>query len=377
MKPEHDNPIRRSCSLMVTHQCNLKCVYCYESYKSDKTTPLELAKRIITSEFEFVSRSAHFDELAIDFMGGEPLIAFDLIRKIAEWIWSEPHPVPYILFTTTNGTLLNKSMKEWFRLHKEQFYVSLSLDGTPDMQNANRGHRFDRIDLNFFLDNWPDQPVKMTVSSHTMDSMAEGILYLHERGFKVGTSLGRGMQWDERSVKEFKRQLWKLAKYYLDHERVAPVLLDLSIQQALGKQPFGQKKYCGTGTHMATYDVDGKVYPCHMFGPIVLGASKSDVMQAINFQQDAMVTDVRCSNCVIRNICPTCYGLNYKFTGDVARRDPMMCQLFKVQASANCWFHTQLIRRKRRVGSLSLEDARNAKACLKIMQQLSEERRVI
>jgi radical SAM protein with 4Fe4S-binding SPASM domain len=334
--------------------------------------PLAIAKQVVEAEFEFVARAEQFQELVIDFLGGEPLIQFDLIREIAEWIWSAPRPVPYLLFSTTNGTLLDQRMKEWFRRHKEQHYLSLSLDGTPDMHSANRGHSSERIDLDFFQENWPDQPVKMTVSCETISSLAEGIVYLQEKGFKVGAGLGYGMPWDDESVAEYGRQLHQLAEYYLEHAQVVPVsLLDLPIQQALRSRTTMQKKYCGTGTHMATYDVDGKVYPCHLFMPLVLGTAKSADLQAIEFQENATVTDRRCDGCVLGEICPTCYGFNYKLTGDVALRDQVMCRLFKEQALANCWYQAQLLKQKRRSESLSLDEVRKAKACVIIMEQLS------
>ncbi|MDD3276697.1 MAG: 4Fe-4S cluster-binding domain-containing protein [Kiritimatiellales bacterium] len=362
------------CTLIVTHQCNLNCIYCYESYKSDQSMPIEVARKVIESEFEFVSRSNQFNELAIDFTGGEPLVQFELIKEIAEWIWAAPRPVPYILFSTTNGTLLDARMKKWFCRHKQQYYLSLSLDGTPGMHTANRGHGLEEIDLDYFRKNWPDQPVKMTVSCDTMDSLSEGIVYLQERGFKIGASLGYGMPWSNKSVLEYRRQLRKLAEYYLEHDQMSPVsLLDLPVQHILRSQTDLQKKYCGTGTHMATYDVDGKAYPCHLFTPLVLGASESLNLSAIQFYEDLTVTDRRCNGCLLGDICPTCYGFNYKQTGDVARRDQMMCRLFKVQALENSWYQAQRLKRKRRDGALSLDDIRKAKACLLIMEQITIE----
>ena len=36
---------RRTCMLVITHQCNLNCRYCYESFKSRKAMPFDLAKK--------------------------------------------------------------------------------------------------------------------------------------------------------------------------------------------------------------------------------------------------------------------------------------------------------------------------------------------
>ncbi len=71
---------RRTCMLMVTHACNLNCSHCYESHKRNVFMNAGLAREIILSETQFVSESDDFDELQIDFMGGEPFMNFPLIK---------------------------------------------------------------------------------------------------------------------------------------------------------------------------------------------------------------------------------------------------------------------------------------------------------
>lgn len=333
--------------------------------------PVDIAKDIITSEFDFVAKSSQFKEISIDFIGGEPLLKFDLIKEIAEWIWSAPRPVPYILFSTTNGTLLDGAMKEWFRHHKKRFYLSLSFDGTSEMHRINRGECLDDIDLDFFYENWPDQPLKMTISPETVDSLCQGIIFLQEKGFRVGASLGYGMPWNEKSVAEYGKQLQILGEYYLEHKNIQPVsLLDLPLQYTLEKPSPAQSKFCGAGTHMAAYDVDGTAYPCHMFTPLVLKSDKSDI-HVLQFIENEQYSDLRCRGCVLEKICPTCYGMNYKQRGDIALRDEMVCRLFKEQVLANCWFKTQLLKRKKMNENLSVEDIRLAKSCLFLLKEFN------
>lgn len=80
---------KRICSLMVTHSCNLHCVYCFEKYKSKglKFMSLNTAQKILNKEFEDFSNKDRLpsDRLAIEFFGGEPLLNFDLIQNIYEW----------------------------------------------------------------------------------------------------------------------------------------------------------------------------------------------------------------------------------------------------------------------------------------------------
>ena len=85
--------------------------------------------------------------------------------------------------------------------------VGLSLDGTPEMQRTNRGCSFQDIDLDFFLPTGPSKSVKMTVSCETLPSLAEGIIHLQERGFKVHANLGYGIPWNDSQLDVFSRQL--------------------------------------------------------------------------------------------------------------------------------------------------------------------------
>src|SRR5208337_4292962 len=356
----------RTCSLIITHQCNLNCRYCYESFKSKKSMPLELAKEIVKREF--VSAD-DYERVVIDFMGGEPLTQFQLMREIAEWIWSNPWPKPFVLFTTTNGTLLTSESKAWFRQNASRFSVGLSLDGTPDMQQVNRGCSFREIDLDFFRTNCPEQGVKMTVPCETLPSLAEGIIYLQTRGFKVSANLGYGVPWNDSQLAVFSKQLRILGDYYLQHPDIPPVsLLDLKIGIVLNEN-HSVKKYCGTGTHMHTYDVDGTLYPCHMFTPLVISRTQADFARELDFSKDEDLVDPKCWGCCGRPLCPTCYGFNYKLNGDPAIRDPVLCRMFKVQLLENCRFQASLLRRK--AGKFARGDCQTAKAILKIHQSLT------
>ena len=109
---------KRTCMLIVTHACNLNCSYCYEAHKQNAYTDVDLAKRIILQESHFVSESKSFEELEIDFMGGEPLMNFPLIKEIVEWLETGVIDIPWVCFATTNGTLLTDKIKAWLREHK-------------------------------------------------------------------------------------------------------------------------------------------------------------------------------------------------------------------------------------------------------------------
>ena len=61
----------------------------------------------------------------------------------------------------------------------------------------NRGELSTKIDTDFFIDTWPSQNVKCTISMESLSSLAEGIIHLHELGFsKISANLAFGIDWE-------------------------------------------------------------------------------------------------------------------------------------------------------------------------------------
>ena len=200
--------------LMVTHACNLNCSYCYEAHKSDKKMSLETAKKVILDEVEMVQGTPRFEEIEIDFMGGEPLTNFDLIKQIVEWLERMPMPMPYICFATTNGTLLTPPRKEWLRLHRNTIQLCLSYDGDSQMQQINRGALATTVDLPFFKEVWPEQKFHMTVSQETLSGLARAILDMQRLGYMMEVSLAQGVLWTKADAICFYNQLSSLSESF-------------------------------------------------------------------------------------------------------------------------------------------------------------------
>ena len=122
--------------LILTENCNLNCVYCYEHNKTIKDMSFETAKNIIDQEFVDIEEYEHGE---IELFGGEPFLNFSLIKNIYDYTMEKYGENNDIVFaTTTNGTLVHGEIQEWLYKRRNNFIVTLSLDGTPEMQNANR-----------------------------------------------------------------------------------------------------------------------------------------------------------------------------------------------------------------------------------------------
>lgn len=347
----------RVVSLMLTWQCNLNCTYCFEAFKrNDRTMTAETARKILSSEFDAFRTSRERENggyLKIEFFGGEPLLRFDVIREVTEWIETLDLPFKTLLSVTSNGTLLDAEKQAWFTAHKERIRIVLSVDGTQHIQQANRGKAAAATPLDFARRMWPDLPFKATISRTALPTLGSDLITLLEQGHCIAPNLAVGEAWQEGDEKIYKRELTKLAEWHLAHPEREPMRIFMQHYIAL-LEPWSQEtpqKNCGTGTTMATYDVDGTAYPCHMFVPITHG--KSDAIRElaqIDFRNDSIFMDDECSTCKILRICKTCYGFNYKDRGSVRKRDRRVCRMMLAEAQVVSAFqiHYLLELKKRR-----------------------------
>jgi uncharacterized protein len=128
----------RNLKLIVnsSEQCNLRCVYCYESFtlghmKSD------VAKSIV----RFISRRAEdgLDWLELEFFGGEPLGAWNTVKHLTGEVHEicRRHGVRLIGGMTTNATLLNPERLDWLAQHGITGF-QITLDGPREVHDARR-----------------------------------------------------------------------------------------------------------------------------------------------------------------------------------------------------------------------------------------------
>lgn len=298
----------------------------------------DMAKSILLKEFEFVKNSDYFEEIEIDFMGGEPLMNFPLIKQIVEWLEAEPPPIPYICFGTTNGTLLDDGMKQWFARHREKIYLGASYDGDGSIQAINRGKKTNEVDYDFFRQQWPDQPFKFTISKEGLPNLANAFINSHKNGFLLVGSLAQGLDWNAKDAKAYLEQLRILYRFYLDNLSIRPVNLLTRFILTEDSKQSRQCKFCGTGEYMQTYDYDGSAYGCHMFTSIVCGEDKKISIDDIDWNDPSIAEDGFCTNCCIKNFCPTCMGFNYHYRGNLAIRDKRLCNMILAEAIASCEF---------------------------------------
>ena len=349
----------RSITLTITHSCNLNCSYCYEKHKNSKRMTFDTAINIVEKELNDESNLT-YDYVEIDFFGGEPLLEFELIKDIVDYVKAKKYKNKYVFFATTNGTILTEEMKLWFAKNRDQIVLGLSLDGTREMHNTNRSNSYDKIDVDFYAKYYSDQGVKMTISPETLPSLAEGVIHCNQLGFKVFANLAYDIDWSNKINKQIlEEQLKKLVDYYIANKnQYYCSMLDIERLFGVGENNGEIIRTCGAGWTMRAYDYDGELYPCQHFLPISIGEEKAKQSKTLKFERNISEEDhldVECRKCIFVNTCPNCYGSNFSSTGNMHSRDLNFCTLIKIQYMACSYYVLKMYENN----LLDLEDPKN------------------
>lgn len=125
-------------TLEITQKCNLRCKYCiygdgHTDYRNFGTEDMSLD--VALKAVDFLLEHGTDDVLYVGFYGGEPLLRWDIIKKVVEYTKSK-HDNMYFSMTS-NMVLLNEEIAE-FIAQTKHFTVMMSLDGPQNMHDANR-----------------------------------------------------------------------------------------------------------------------------------------------------------------------------------------------------------------------------------------------
>jgi len=121
----------------ITEQCNLRCTYCVFDEKNDidrnhssKSLPIDKA---LESVRNFSARTNQ-EEAYIVFYGGEPLMAFETIKKVVHYAKNINSNFKFSF--TTNGYSLHKNLFPF--LIENEFKITVSLDGDKNTHDKYR-----------------------------------------------------------------------------------------------------------------------------------------------------------------------------------------------------------------------------------------------
>lgn len=133
-----DNSDPENVTLMInmTTGCNMACKYCFAEVNQGKVQNITL-DTIKNAVFDLLEKYIDTPSYTIFFFGGEPLLRRDLMVESVTFIKEImlEHSKKVNFSVSTNGTLIDSSIIEFFK--RESFQVTVSIDGCK-VQNKER-----------------------------------------------------------------------------------------------------------------------------------------------------------------------------------------------------------------------------------------------
>ena len=129
-------------TISITSQCNLGCSYCLYGGKYSNYSELDsqaMSWEVLKSSLDFLhNHSKESKTVRIDFFGGEPLLAFRLIKQSVSYCkkLKEQTDTEVVITIASNGTVLSKSIIDF--IVQEKIYIQFSIDGEKDIHDKFR-----------------------------------------------------------------------------------------------------------------------------------------------------------------------------------------------------------------------------------------------
>jgi radical SAM peptide maturase (CXXX-repeat target family) len=277
---------------ILTEKCNLNCNYCYVD-KNCNEMDIYTARR--ATNF-FLNQKFDTPGVVYEFLGGEPFLKIDLIYKATDYIIRQQHELNhrwknnYMFSFTTNGTILNDEVKEYFSLDQKKKSIAVSLDGVKELQDLNRSNSYDTVikNLEWFRKSVDNFTIKSTINHEGLPYIYESVkFFINDLGIKdVYMNLVFENVWKDGDAKILKDQLTKVADFLLENNRYNTCSVRFFNEDIYFGNDDINRIRCGSGNTMMAVDSAGILYPCirfkttskqppYVIGDIVNGVDKN------------------------------------------------------------------------------------------------------
>lgn len=337
--------------LHIAHDCNLKCRYCFAGegeYQGDKSLmSYETGKQAL--DF-LIANSGSRRNLEVDFFGGEPLMNFDVVKRLVAYGREQEklHDKNFRFTLTTNGVLLNDEVIEF--ANREMANVVLSIDGRKEIHDYMRPSKNDKGSYDLILPkfqklaesrNQNNYYVRGTFTHHNID-FSRDVLHLADLGFRqisvepVVSLPTEDYAITKEDIPKIFEEYDALAREMIQRKKEGRgfqffhFMIDLSGGPCVAKRLSG----CGSGTEYLAVTPWGDLYPCHQFvgneeflmGNVNEGITREDIKDC--FKACNVYSKPKCRDCFAKFYCSGgCAANSFNFHGNINDAYDLGCEM--------------------------------------------------
>ena len=327
--PLYGNPIVRYMVLEITHDCNLKCDYCFvrSNYDDKGIMTFAVAKKAIDSIM--LPMRQKNTELRLGFFGGEPLLNWGLIEEVVQYIDGlENCKGRYHI--TTNGMLLDEKKIKF--LNENNFSLIVSIDGPQDIHDRHRKNAggtgsWEKIINNLKMVKGTPLAKRITLRGTFLSEegirLLDRVKYLNElcdEGYasavsvepaclvEQGCKISESKDFTVETVKDLQGEYLEVADWMISRIKEGKPArfkhLEFMVSRLLYSTPYSGE--CGAGKGFVSVSHDGSIFACHREAHTKIGGLDTG---GIDEEKRAMWMDNRyyardkCPQYPIRNAC--------------------------------------------------------------------------
>lgn len=338
----------------ITHECNLKCKYCYVNKNGHfcETFDVDIFISFMSKLYSFLGETRVF---SVVIHGGEPFTKYNILSEVVVKLKRISNDIRISI--QTNGTILSDDMLEF--ICNNDLSVGVSLDGVTETMNNNRLFGSGLPSVNNVLSNISklvEAKINFGVLTVITNKNILGVLQMFDSLTEAGVNnfvfnaLLGGDCSNKLQYKEFKA----LKNIYIE---LACKINDLNqnkdyeqfvAERSLSQLVLNISGYesticscspCAAGTQTLGIDADGLIYPCDTLvgnKAFIIGHYSDSPVHCLNndkiklFSSRGVNTIKDCCNCPYRALCTyKCAADAYVSYGNL-NHSHSMCEFAKM-----------------------------------------------
>lgn len=349
---------------------------CYQGHKGHRIMSKEVARKGVDLLFDMYDKNDSpfinhkTKAIILDFIGGEPLMAIDVIDYICTYFVQKcielDHPWLYTwrASMTSNGALyFDPAVQSFLKKFRGNVSFSITLDGPKEIHDACRVYHDGRGNfddayaaMKHFNSNYYEElGTKVTIAPENLHNLNKIIDFFLAEGMNlIHANCVYETKWSYEQAKLFYSEMKKMADNLL--RRNDETTVSLFDDRHFRPLPHDNNDtWCGGAGKMLAFDPAGVAYPCLRYMPSSLGPDVEPIIigsvdgifvtkreKAIKDYLDSITrrscsTD-ECFDCPVASGCGQCVAWDYQQNGDPNIRSTNICAMHKARSLANVYY---------------------------------------